>query len=196
LVEAGLIEKGNFHSNPFNRTNWYTLKDQSLINKNSKNLFDLTVESNASDPGVKSHLTVESNVYMNNINTNKKNNNITTTIPPQTLEKASPIQNGGGGFKDFSETIKFKDLKGNETFVSSSDIYRNFLKKTEIPTDVLSKAIQEVRDTLPTVSDIYKYLEGICRRLINEIDKKTIKQTKPDNRPAFCEGPVKKGIFL
>jgi hypothetical protein len=49
LLKSGLLIKGNFNKNPFDRTNWYTVSDQSIIKKT------LTKVPNGTIASAKSH---------------------------------------------------------------------------------------------------------------------------------------------
>lgn len=64
LVENGLLIKGHFHKNHFNRTNWYAVHDESLIEDKPH----LPCRANAKDTDGNSDLSSRANVYINNNN--------------------------------------------------------------------------------------------------------------------------------
>lgn len=134
------------------------------------------------------------------INNPPKNPQITHQQPtvPSGLYgyKNQDNQNGGGGAgareeieeKTLQETktkepmqgVQANNLNGESIYVSDSDIFKYFLK-SEFSTEIIQEAIKQANNYKKPVSDIIKWLEAICTRLLNEKKSKE-KSCLPPNR--------------
>lgn len=73
LLECGLIVKGNFNKNPFDRTTWYTYSDENL-QRNSNKLFDTSKSINGDIEIDKSDLSKSMDVHTEDIKEDEKKN--------------------------------------------------------------------------------------------------------------------------
>ena len=85
-----------------------------------------------------------------------------------------------------SETIEYTSPGGKKKSISSSEIYRFFLKKS-FATEIVQKAIQIARKCDSPIGDILKYLEGICFSLAKEV--KSVLRSSASASNDFCSVP-------
>jgi len=107
------------------------------------------------------------------------------------LEEEPSKEYGGGVGDNFSshENYNYITPIGKELSVTVSEIFRYFIKIPEIPTEVIERAINQAKKENTYVSDPFRYIEGICRRLTQVKKEKETKPKKPKKQhhePPVC----------
>lgn len=160
---------------------YFTIHIENLLSllDDSKKSYNLRETDNPICEKLADQSAGNSQIYIKPNNQTKNKTVLTTTLPPPTIEefpKNALIENGGGGLPSlgFSE-VKYKAAKGNYKSVSVSYIFSRFIE-SNIPTEILSQAIQEAAESTEAIADIIRYIEGICHRLMRK--KKHIKNKK------------------
>lgn len=171
LVESGLLIKGNFNKNKFDRTSWYTVADQSIIQKkntkpqNCGMQYHKPADSESASPRNDNRTPADS-LYTEE-HPEEHLNKTTTKPPPKNPPPETPASGGGGGLPG----IYFKDKKGITQHVDESSIYRYFCKHA-YPTPIIQEAITEAKKASEPIGNIFKYLEAICDRLVDKAQNK------------------------
>jgi hypothetical protein len=89
--------------------------------------------------------------------------------PPPPGEK-----NGGGAdknLKDCGQGVFHTSPSGKKVYTSSSDVFSYFLK-SQIPTETIIKAIIIANGYHDPISNIFSWIEAVCKRLMNSIESK------------------------
>ena len=154
LLDAGLLIKGNYNKNPFDRTAWYTVPDQKIIKKTLTKAPCGAMHETELAP---SESAIGRHVY--------------NTIEQQEKHQYEKPAAGGA---EVSHSLIFKNTKGEASKVLESDVYSYFLK-LPYSTEEIQQAIAQVKESNDFIGNIFKYLEAICLRIHNS------KLLKPSN---------------
>lgn len=153
LSESGLIEKKPLSKNPFDRTLWYTIHDQTIIKKSLRNPQNcgMPFRTGAESDTLK---TAEC-IYTKEQQKEKQSKTAaTSTAAAAPNSSFSP------------ENIKYTSPGGKEKFATSSEIYRHFTK-FPYKTETIQKAIKTVQEKKEPIGNILKLLEIICKDIEN-----------------------------
>lgn len=94
--------------------------------------------------------------------------------------------------KEHSSDIVVTKTNGQTLRMSQSDVYRYFLSKPQIPTEVLREAIERIREVVGPINNILKYLETTCLGIIQnqKNNTKSLTETKKSSRNYSNFGPI------
>ena len=163
LIDSGLIIKKCLDKNPFDRTGYYTVYDQSIIKKSLRN---------PENCGIGSFKSAESEPLKSAESEHRKS----AECIYSTLEEQENIKQQQQGAaveekKSFSsETINYKTPSGKTKSIESSEIYAHFLK-SNFKTEVIAEAIQIVKSKQEPIGNILKLLESVCLTLAQKPTK-------------------------
>lgn len=139
LVDKGLLVKGNFNKNHFEKKNWYSLPDdvfQKVFSKRQIRRID-------TDLAVASEETNSSHVHI--------------------YEDKEKIKAGLAG-SEMGENIPYMGRNGKPLLITRSDIHRHFLEKDLTP-EHINATIAKFRARKGEVGDVYKLLEIIASEI-------------------------------
>lgn len=203
LLNAGLLIKDNFNKNPFDKTNWYTVFDQSLITQNkikksfTKAPYGAIDGSLGRDPERPTAPSINKEQY----NTNKEIHKNTTPTPPKNPEPEKLDDGGGGKEKSLWRKIEYTNLNGQKSVVTETEIYAYFIKnKPDFPSELIVEAINLLQEQQEPIRCVFKYLTAIIERLINKsaFPKKRKKpkiEIDDSDVPYYGKETYKRGIF-
>lgn len=167
LLNAGLLIKGNYNTNPFDKTAWYSVPDQSIIKKTlTKAPYGAIDNANGRD---RERRTAPS-LYINN---NNKTVLFCVDAPP-----VAPLPQ-----EKIFKTVK-KNFEGQDIVVSKEDLYsqavlmRKNWTKEEIENvwDILDKYADPMRDW-------FKFCEGTIENLRKTSKIKKLKEQPCQKKP-------------
>lgn len=159
LLDAGLLIKGNFNKNPFDKTNWYTVFDQKLIENgnNSNKSYESAIRRDRQRPTAPS---VEPSGSIYTIEEQQKKN--CSVLLARVREENEKIPE--------KESVDYTTSSGEKKTISSSEIFKHFIKST-YSTDIIKRAIKIANDCLKPINDVLKFLDATCKNLREKDDK-------------------------
>lgn len=174
LEENGLLIKGHYHKNHFNRTNWYAVYDESLIEDKPH----LPCRANALDTQDNSDLAHRANVYINN--KHKQNNNnvvVAREDAPTEIPKSKQIP---------QEKIFTKD-----------DLYATSLRsQKDWTSEEIEKGWKIYLNTTVPITSPFDYIEGVInkQRLLKEAKQQQLNKKKENICNTIKKKEIKKDL--
>jgi len=186
LIEAGLIIKDNHNKNPFDRTAWYTVANQDIIQKNSTKVPISTIDRvNSTYDGANSH---HPNCHTAPCIYDKEDKEIRTNDDDRVREADE-------------ENLITRDSKGRERSSSIPEFTR-YLRGCKYSDETIKEAIKRTQTFPDPISNALRFVDSICRQIEAQNTKesvlrqsKKIKETKVE-RPVIHEETISYEQFL
>lgn len=160
LIEKGILIKGNFNKNKFDKTIWYTFKNKEMFTKLQKRKIE---PSDQQFPDCESATCIYTDTKTDAKEEDSK------SPSPKPLPKETEKNDDDG-----PENIHYLNPKEEDKLITQSEIYRHFVR-SNYPTEIIRDAIQCFRDQAATrqpFSNPLAYLEKVCFTLVTKKNKK------------------------
>jgi hypothetical protein len=177
LLDAGLLIKANYNSNPFDKTSWYTTSDQSIflikktLTKAPYGAIDNAVGRDPLRP------TAPCYIQENKQEEKQQLSVVGAVAPPSEVPKeASSSSEEKNQEKDDSVPHKAFVLQrdGSKLEVTESQLYERVVRsRCDFSADAIRYAWQSLCDYKFVVHDWWRFIEGTAK---NYVDKKKSKQ--------------------
>lgn len=203
LLDAGLIVKGNFNKNVFNRTNWYSINVpiKKSFTKPQKCGIDSRTGAGSETADLRNPIPQNDGMY-NKVKDNKQEeqHKNTTPTPPNKIHSDF----GGGGLEKSSvQKIEYTNIQGQKCSVTETDIFGYFIKaQPTFTTDLILEAIEILKNQTDPIRCVFKYLDAIIQRLTKKSSmpkkKNSAKLSEIDDSdiPYYGKETYVRGIFL
>lgn len=179
LVDHGLLDVAQLADNPFDRTNYYTLKDYlylKITGDFQKSLSKTEISG------------IDGGNFRNRDRNRPESDSVNLRDHYIESNKESYDDDRGkvssfSGDKCDSSDVKYKDASGKNQSISLSAIYLHFAR-SKFSTEVLKEAIDRARNAETPITNILKYIETTAKNIITtEIAKEN--KSKKDKKPTI-----------
>lgn len=176
LLESGLLIKANFNKNSFDQTNWYTTADQSIIQKvltkAPYGAIERSLGSNPQIPTAPSHYIQEEHIHKDK-EQQQRAREPAAKVETETAAAFSKTKEEEVPYKTTvfpNESIEYTSPGGIKKTISSSEIYKHFLKKCS-NTQILQKAIAKAKAHDKPIGNIFSFIEFLYKSIETESHK-------------------------
>jgi len=167
LVEKGVLIKGNFNKNKFDRTQWYSFENEKMFTKPD---FSTKDRKKGHDPKQE----CPDSIYTHNKPDDKPEDKSSSSSSDKSNDDACGADDDPSPV-DFSKEIgdlKVINSKGETIKVSIESIFSHFIK-LNYTTEVVREAIQAIKEIDQPINNVMNYLDSCCRTIINGKSRKT-----------------------
>jgi hypothetical protein len=180
LVDNGLIILGNYNKNKFDRTTWYALKDEELLDDSKKEFetvdFGKCIPSNLGN-GNSRNSEMETVDFGNCIIQEKQ----------QEEHHEEKQQQQGGVVVEEKNISSFKDIR-NDSDITKDDIYHySVATRTDWKPEEIETAWEAFKSSNASVSDPYAYVAGIIQKKRVLAENKASKAQSKQHKEKSCK---------